>query len=113
MRLLALSLAPLALASPLLLSRTCPKPTEFDISQYAVFTQATNQQGYSPQSGSFISFDFSDTTTNVSTSCYRSTPPLAGSVADAKNYYNCINPAVNFLYDGSTLYIKEQFACDK
>ncbi|MCJ1232518.1 hypothetical protein MMC14_000471 [Varicellaria rhodocarpa] len=114
MRLLAsFSLVPLALASPLLQSRTCPKPTEFDISQYSVFTQAANQQGYTPQYGSSISFKFSDTTTSISTSCSRSLPPLAGPIADANHYYNCTNPVVKFLYDGSTLYVKEQFACNK
>ncbi|MCJ1232667.1 hypothetical protein MMC14_000620 [Varicellaria rhodocarpa] len=114
MRLLApLSLVPLALASPLLQSRSCPKPTEFFINEYGVFTQAADQQGYSPQYGSSIYFQFSDSFTNVSTTCGRTLKPETGSVADPNNYYNCSNPEVKYLYDGSTLYVKEQFACNK
>ena len=115
MRFLALfALVPLTLSSPLLQSRTsCPKPTLFDIAQYGVFEQAADQQGYTPQYGSSISFQFSDTATGVTTSCSRSLPPFAGPIADANNYYNCTNSAVKFKYDGSTLFVKEQFACNK
>ncbi|MCJ1322170.1 hypothetical protein MMC15_007516 [Xylographa vitiligo] len=107
-----LPVASLALSAPLLEKRVCSAiPSIFSINDFAVFNQSTNQQGFSPSDGSFIHFNFQDSTTNVTTSCGRSLAPLTGSVADASNFYACANPVVQYMWDGKTLTLREIFAC--
>ncbi|MCJ1475534.1 hypothetical protein MMC13_004197 [Lambiella insularis] len=113
MRFLALlPLASLALSAPLLEKRLCSAtPSTFSINDYAVFTQSANQQGFSPTYGSSIRFNFQDSITNVTTSCGRSLAPMTGSVADASNFYSCASPAVQYMFNGTTLTVREIFDC--
>jgi len=98
----------LANCSPIQQRKSCVAPTRFQINNFQTFTASPG-----PTYTSAISFVFADSTTDVDTECSRTLPPGSGrSPIDPDNFYLCNDTAVQYLWDGSALQVKETWSCD-